>query len=202
MTKEEKEKIEQEEELAMDETTEAASPIEEEGAIDETISIEELMKASPEGLDTPPAREEEDFKAKYLRQLAETENMRRRLQDEKMQTIGFAIDNIISEFLAPIDQLEKALSFAEQGSDEVKNWAIGFKMILSQFHNVLSAHNIEPFESMGKPFDPELHEAIERVETKDYEEGTVVEEILKGYRKKDRILRHAQVKVATKPAEN
>lgn len=175
---------------------EKIEPIEE-----EFTNIEELMKE--EGIHPHPeirkVSEESDFKDKYFRQLAETENMRKRLQEEKQQTISFAIDRVIAEFLTPLDQFEKALEFAKVGSDEVKSWSTGFQMILGQFQQVLSEYDVKPFESVGTPFDPHKHEAIEMVETSEQEDGTVIAEIVKGYEKNGRIVRHARVKVAVKP---
>ena len=125
--------------------------------------------------------------------------MRKRLQEEKQQTISFAIDRVIAEFLTPLDQFEKALEFAGKGSDEVKSWSIGFQMILGQFQQVLSEYDVKPFDSLGTEFNPHKHEAIERVETNEKKEGIVIEEIIKGYEKNGRIVRHARVKVAVKP---
>ncbi len=171
-------------------------PIEE-----EYTNIEELMKE--QGAHPHPevrkATEEDDYKDKYLRQLAEMENMRKRLQEEKQQTINFAIDRVMAEFLSPLDQFERALEFAEKASDEVKNWSRGFQMILAQFQQVLSDYDVKAFDSLGRPFDPHRHEAIEQVERQGAKEGTVVEEIIKGYEKNGRVVRHARVKVAGKP---
>ena len=141
-----------------------------------------------------------EFKNKYFRALAEMENLRKRLHQEKQETIAYAIDNMLIEFLAPLDSFETALAYTDNLSPELKNWAQGFKMIASQFKEVLENHGIRPYESVGKRFDPHLHDGIETVETSDCEEDTVVEEVVKGYRRGDRILRVAKVKVAKRPA--
>ncbi|MBU6446943.1 MAG: nucleotide exchange factor GrpE, partial [Verrucomicrobia bacterium] len=113
----------------------------------------------------PEESVEENWKDKYLRALAEQENMRKRVQKEKHEMVNFGIENAISEFLGAIDNFENALRFAENGSKEVKNWAIGFEMILSQFKEVLHNHGIVSFHSEGNTFDPQYHEAVEIVET-------------------------------------
>lgn len=136
---------------------------------------------------------------KYLRLLADSENARKRMQKERQEHLKYAVENIIVEFLHPLDSFEKALKFAENMSDEVKNWALGFEMILGQFKQVLTANGIVPFESLGKHFDPHLHEAVEVIETEEYSSGTVVHEFLKGYRMGDRTIRPARVKVAKAP---
>ncbi len=136
---------------------------------------------------------------KYLRGLAELENSRKRMQKERQDLIQFAVEDVLNEFLHPLDSLEKALHFAESMSDEVRNWAKGFEMLLGQFKQVLSSHGVEEYHSIGKMFDPQLHEAVEMVETNEYEPGTVVEEFVRGYKVGDRPIRVARVKVAKNP---
>lgn len=143
--------------------------------------------------------EEENWKEKYLRALAEQENMRKRIQKEKHEMVSFGIENAISEFLGAIDNFENALRFAENGSKEVKNWAIGFEMILSQFKEVLHNHGIVSFHSEGNTFDPQFHEAVEIVETTEHPDGTIMHEFTKGYKSSARTIRPARVKVAKLP---
>jgi len=142
-------------------------------------------------------KEVKDFKDKYFRALAEQENARKRMHKERQEGTHYLIAEIILDFLAPLDQFEKALMFAEASPPEVKNWAVGFEMILQQFKEALAAQNVKSFDSIGKPFDPHLHEAIEAIETDLHPEGTVLEEELKGYTIDERTLRPARVKVAT-----
>lgn len=144
----------------------------------------------------------EECQDKYLRLLADTENTRKRMQKERKELTQFAVENVIAEFLHPLDSFEKALKFAESSSEDVKNWAIGFEMILDQFKQVLFLHGIKSYESMGKHFDPHWHDAIEMVETDECEPGIVVEELLRGYCTGDRAIRVARVKVSKKPEVN
>lgn len=137
-----------------------------------------------------------ECKDKYLRVLAETENARKRMQREKHELVQYAVQNVIVEFLSPIDHMENALKYAEQMSDEVKHWAVGFQMILNQFKDVLSANGIEPFASEGQIFDPHWHEAIETIETDTAAPGVIVKESLRGYKMADRVIRPARVTVA------
>lgn len=141
----------------------------------------------------------EDWKDKYLRALAEQENMRKRIGREKQEMARFGIENVISEFLPAIDNFENALRFAESAAGEVKNWAMGFEMILSQFKEVLHNHGIVSFHSEGNTFDPELHEAVEIVETTEYPDNTIMHEFTKGYKSAHRTVRPARVKVAKHP---
>lgn len=146
-------------------------------------------------------RELAETKDKYLRVLAESENARKRLQKEKHENIQYAIQNVILDFLNPIDHMENALNFTQQMSEDVKHWAVGFQMILSQFKDVLSNNGVTPFTSEGKPFDPHRHEAVEMVETSNVPPGTVVEESLRGYLMGEKTIRPARVKVSKTPAE-
>lgn len=138
---------------------------------------------------------------KNLRLLAEMENARKRMQKDKHDTTRFAVENVIGEFLSPLDNFENAFSFTRQASEEVQNWARGFEMILTQFKDVLSSHNVTSFSSEGNHFDPHLHEVIEIEETEKHAEGTVIQEFVRGYKCGDRILRPAKVKVAKKPVK-
>src|SRR5882757_10153552 len=104
---------------------------------------------------TIPAVEETiDYKDKYLRLLADLENMRKRMQKEKQESLRFGIENILSEILGPLDNFESALKFADHMSVEVRNWALGFQMILGQLKEILTQNGIAPFISEGQLFDP------------------------------------------------
>jgi len=154
---------------------------------------------APEG--SPPEcetlkKEAAEYKDKYLRLLAEMENTRKRMQKEKQEMTQYAIERLIAEFLSPIDHMENALKFTQDQPDEVKHWALGFQMILTQFKDVLAINGVKPFESEGKPFDPHYHEAVETVETNDEPPGIVVKEYMRGYKMGDRTIRPARVQVS------
>lgn len=142
-----------------------------------------------------------DEQEKYLRSLADMENTRKRMQKEKHDMTRFAVENVICEFLAPLDNFENALSFAHQASEETQTWAKGFEMLLTQFKDILSSHKVTSYTSKGLKFDPHLHEVLELEETEKHEDGTIIQEFVKGYKCGDRILRPARVKVAKAPKE-
>jgi molecular chaperone GrpE len=150
----------------------------------------------------PPETPAEDFQDKYLRTLAEMENMRKRMQKEKQDMLRFGIENAISEFLPTIDHFEQALKHSENASPEVKSWVMGFQMILSQFKEVLHNHGITAFHSEGNSFDSTYHEAVEIEETDKVPEGTIISEFTKGYKSPLRVIRPARVKVAKAIAKN
>lgn len=160
------------------------------------------VKASDDELVLELKQQASDFKDKYLRGLADSENLRKRLQKERQELVQYAVQGVIVDFLSPIDHLENALKFADQASDEVKNWAQGFQMILGQFKECLSNNGAVPFTSVGVVFDPHCHEAVEMIATEKYPPGTVVEECLYGYKMGEKIIRPARVKVAKQLPES
>lgn len=136
-----------------------------------------------------------DFREKYLGELADKENMRKRLLREQNEVIRLAAERSALEILAPLDQFETALTFARSMSDEVKNWAVGFEMIHAQFKEWLSRQGIISFSSLGEMFTPTSHEAVERIVDNGKPEGTILKEFTKGYRGKQRVIRPARVAV-------
>jgi molecular chaperone GrpE len=136
-----------------------------------------------------------DYKDKYLRLLADVENTRKRMQKERQELTKYAVENLIVEFLHPMDNLENALRFAQEMSDEVKHWALGFQMILTQFKDVLANNGVVAVDSVEAAFDPHIHEAVEIVETTNKPAGIVIEEYVRGYKMGDRTIRPARVKV-------
>lgn len=144
-----------------------------------------------------------EYKDKYLRQLAESENARKRMQKERQELTQYAVEQVIVDFLHPLDNMENALRAAGKLSDELKNWVAGFQMILVQFKDVLTNQGVTPVEAIGTAFDPHVHEAVESVETSESAPGTVIEECVRGYKIGDRTIRPARVKVAkAKVSEN
>lgn len=165
----------------------------------ETISPPELVTIEKEELEKLKAQLK-DHQDKYLRLLAESENARKRLQKEKVELQTYARENIICEFLNPIDHFEKALSFREGISEDVKNWMIGFEMILAQFKDILFQNDIKPIDSLGKIFNPHLHEALETEESDEYPINTIIKEYVRGYVMGDRMIRPSKVKVTKEKA--
>jgi len=148
---------------------------------------------------TETQKQLEEFKDKYFRLLAEGENIRKRLIKEKQDMLRFGVENAMGEFLAAIDNFENALHLTETATSEIKNWAMGFQMILAQFKEVLHNHGIVAFHSVGNLFDPVYHDAVDTFETEEDPEGTILQEFTKGYKSTSRTIRPARVKVARKP---
>lgn len=174
--------------------SEENSPLQEDPIIDEETSTKEQIEGEEKTIETLQ-REVKEQKEKYLRVLAEMENVRKRMQKERHETTRFAVENVIREFLVPLDHFENAMGFTHQMSEETQTWARGFEMILTQFKEILKGHQVVPFQSEGIAFDPHLHEVIEMEETEEKNVGMVLQEFLRGYRCGERVLRPARVKV-------
>jgi molecular chaperone GrpE len=159
----------------------------------------EKKEVSQEDKEMTLQQELSEFKDKYFRALAEIENTRKRLQREKIESQSYALQNVICDFLQPLDHFEQALKHTKNASQEIRAWAIGFEMMLTQFKQVLADHGATSFESKGAQFDPHEHEAIETEERIDVAPGTILEEYVKGYKLASRVIRPAKVKVATTP---
>ncbi len=146
------------------------------------------------------AKEEEieSLQQRYLRLAADFENFRRRTQREAAEIRRTANEALLRELLQVVDNFERALEAARSQLPE--NLVTGIEMIYKQLGNILTKEGVQPIESVGKPFDPLYQEAFEQVETTELPDGTVTEEIQKGYLLQGKVLRPALVKVAKKPA--
>ena len=131
----------------------------------------------------------------YLRKTAEFENYRRRRDRELEELVRTANAGLISQFLPVLENFERALNHNESG-EGFDAYRKGVEMIVNQFKEVLRREGLEPIESVGQTFDPNLHEALLQTYSQDYETGVVCEEIERGYRLGDRVIRHAKVAVS------
>jgi molecular chaperone GrpE len=129
----------------------------------------------------------------YLRALADFDNYRRRVERERTSAARSGKRDLIVSLLDVIDNFDRAL---EHISDAPSSIANGVQAIHRKLLGLLEAQGITPLESRGETFNPELHEAIGSVETDQYESGTVVDEVQRGYRWGDEVLRPARVRVA------
>ncbi|HWO40237.1 MAG TPA: nucleotide exchange factor GrpE [Candidatus Eisenbacteria bacterium] len=135
---------------------------------------------------------------RYLRQLAEVENFKKRMAREKEDMIRFANESLLRDMLPVIDNLERAIAHA-QGGGNGKPLVEGVEMVLKGLLDVLAKHGLVPISAIGQPFDPAVHEAMAQVESAAHAPNTVIEEHHKGYRLFDRLLRPALVSVAKPP---
>ena len=133
-----------------------------------------------------------------LRDLAEFENIKKRLEKEKQQAIAYAHEQFARDMLAVIDSLDNALASIEgvESSDEaLAQIKEGIELTLDQFKKVFAKHGIELI-SMEEGFNPHFHEAVMQVESDEHESGEIVQVLQKGYKIKERVLRPAMVSIA------
>ncbi|MEE9186225.1 MAG: nucleotide exchange factor GrpE [Candidatus Binatia bacterium] len=135
---------------------------------------------------------------RFLRQLAEMENFKKRTAREKEETIKYGNEGLVRDLLPILDNLERAVEHA-QGGGNGKPLLEGIEMILKSLLEVLQKHGVTQISAKGEPFDPQKHEAFAQVESEDLEANTVVEELHKGYLQFDRLLRPSLVSVAKSP---
>ncbi|HEX2386442.1 MAG TPA: nucleotide exchange factor GrpE [Candidatus Binatia bacterium] len=138
------------------------------------------------------AREIQD---RLLRQAADLENYKKRAARDKADSIRYANENLVKDLLPVLDNLERALGYA-QGGGNGKPLLEGIDMVLKNFLEVLGRHGVTPVSAVGERFDPSKHEAVAQVESPEHEPNVVVDEYRKGYYLLDRLLRPAQVTVA------
>ena len=146
-------------------------------------------------------KEIETLKEEKIRLLAEMENLRKRFEREKVETIKFGSINLARDILSPGDNLERALDALpedENHSESIKNLIDGLKMVLKEYKSTLEKHGVKKIETLNQKFDHNFHQAMMEVENNDVEEGTVVQEVQSGYTMHDRLLRAAMVGVSKK----
>jgi molecular chaperone GrpE len=135
----------------------------------------------------------------YLRERAELENFKKRMQREKSEALRFAIEPLARDLLPVIDNLERALDHAEAGGNG-RPLVEGVRLVLKRALEVLERHGIKRIDAAGGPFDPLQHEAVMQVPDARREPNQIVEQFEPGYSLHDRLIRAARVSVSTKPS--
>jgi len=150
--------------------------------------------------DTGAASETEKLKAerdalldRLARLQAEFDNARKRAVREQQDFREFAAADVIKSFLPTLDSFERALKAGNADSSEFRN---GIELIYRQFQDALQKIGVQPIATVGQAFDPRIHEAVEMVDTRDVPDHHVLDELQRGYKYKDRLLRPAMVRVA------
>lgn len=137
----------------------------------------------------------QESEEKVLRLAAEFENTKKRLQRERELSLKYAEENILKELLPGIDNIERAME-QDQDSNSVESLLEGVELTRKGLLATLEKFGVNPIESIGEPFDPNIHEAVAMEETEAMEPNRVLKEFQKGYRYKDRLLRAAKVIVS------
>jgi molecular chaperone GrpE len=183
--------------------------------LDETVENQLGAKTAPDSITDNPdastaelanlrqqlAAKEQEAKEnydRYVRQIAETENFKKRNARERDDAIRYANEMLLKDLLPIIDNLERAIAHAASGENG-KPLVEGVEMVLKGFLDVLGKFGVSQIIAVGQPFDPSRHEAIAQVVSDSYDPNVVIEELHRGYMFRDRLLRAALVSVAKAP---
>lgn len=169
------------------ETVETAEVVEEaEGIIEEDETAKKIAALEQQAADNLD---------KYQRCLAEFDNFRKRTVKEKASMYDDGVKNTVEKLLTVVDNLERAVMVQEGKADENDAFFKGVKMTLTQFQEALKGIGVEAIPALGEKFDPNLHAAVAHEDDENYGENEIVLEMLKGYKYKDKVIRHSMVKV-------
>ena len=205
MSEQEKEILEAE---AAEETNEAADVQDEtvkqqaEEAVETENETEETAKEKKGlGKKKKTDKKAEAYEAKIAelddrvkRQMAEFENFRKRTEKEKATMFEMGAKSVVEKILPVVDNFERGLAAIPE-EDKNSPFAEGMNMIYKQLMTELEGLGVKPIEAIGKEFDPNLHNAVMQVESEEYEEGVIAQELLKGYMYRDTVVRYSMVAV-------
>lgn len=162
--------------------------------VEEEQSPEEQILTREAELAQAKAQISEHY-AQLQRLQADFDNYRKRTQKEKEDLAQYAATRVVEAMLPIVDNFERAITSA-QTSQDFEAFAQGVEMIYRQVYSLLEKEGLKPIEAVGQPFDPKVHDAIVQMDSDEYPENTVIEELQKGYYLKDKVLRPSMVKVS------
>ena len=168
--------------------------VKEENTAEETVeTVEENKEPTMEEKLEEAQKQAKDNLDKYIRQLAEFENFRKRSNSEKTAMYSNGVRDTVEKLLPVIDNFERAVEAADDKEDPMYK---GVEMILKQFMEILENLGVKEIPSKGEPFDPNVHSAVMHVDDESCDENIVVEVFQKGYTLGDKVIRSSMVKVA------
>ena len=188
-------KLSQDEDSMEGKGLKSEKPIQDEASLDDkdmkplekNLTLEaELVKAKAKA---------EDLYGQLQRLQADFDNYRKRTQKEKAELIKYASEHLVGDLLPVLDNFDRAVSAGKVNPD-FASFSQGVEMILRQLQTALSKEGLKAMDTVGQPFDPNLHDAVLRVASEEHPENTVVEELQKGYFLKEKVLRPCMVKVS------
>lgn len=163
-------------------------------ASEEPTSIEQQLEAA--------VAESDANRERWLRAQADLENYRRRVQREMEEDRLYRSLPLVRDLLPGLDNLQRAIDAAGSAAKSPQDGddlAAGVKMVAKQFEDVLAAHSVQAIEAVGHAFDPNLHEAVQQIPSKEHPPLTVIEEVERGYRLHERVVRPSKVIVSSGP---
>jgi molecular chaperone GrpE len=140
------------------------------------------------------------FRDLALRSQADFENYKKRCAREKEEAIKYANSSLLERLVGIVDNFELGLA-AARGESESSPIYSGMSLVFKQLNDFLAENGLQPIEAIGRKFDPNLHEAIAHESSEEFPEGTVIRQVRRGYRFKDRLLRPSSVVVSSGPAK-
>ena len=158
--------------------------------------VSEEVESAEEVIQEKPSLEDElkNLQDRHLRLRAEFDNYKKRKDKEFTRLLQYEGENVIISFLGIADDLQRMIDSVDgEKSQNAESLMEGINLILEKLHRRLGALKVELFDSEGKKFDPELHDAMMTQSSDDHEDGVVIQEFEKGYKYKDRVIRHAKV---------
>ena len=187
---------EQEKQILEEETTEATETAEEVVEAEKEVAEETKKKTKKKKESSKTAAYEEkiaDLEDRVKRQMAEFENFRKRTEKEKSMMFEMGAKSVIEKLLPVVDNFERGLASIPEG--EQNSISEGMNMIYKQMMTELDNLGVKPIEALGKEFNPDFHNAVMQVESEEFEEGIIAQELLKGYTYRDSVVRHSMVAV-------
>lgn len=151
----------------------------------EDVVSEENAEATPQA---------DEWKDKYVRLYADFDNYKKRTQKEMLGSYNNGLSAALEQMLPVVDNFDRAIAAIDE--NDKSDFAQGVNMIYKQLIETLKNFGVEPIEALGKNFDPNFHDAVMHIDDDNYGENEIVEEFVKGYMVKDKVLRHSVVKVA------
>jgi len=163
---------------------------------DETV-VEDIASDEPASEEAPKDKRDEliaELKDKNLRQMAEFDNFRKRTEVEKSQMFDMGVKSVVEKILPVVDNFERGLATLSE-EQKAEPFAAGIDKVYQQLMTELAGIGIEPIEAVGLEFDPNQHNAVMQVQSDEYESGIVAQEMQKGYKYRDTVVRYSMVAV-------
>ncbi|MEK6766905.1 MAG: nucleotide exchange factor GrpE [Planctomycetota bacterium] len=169
---------------------------------EEKTDVEEPMALTKEELAAlrKKAEERDSFLDQLLRAKAEFMNYQKRMHKENESTAQFAIQNLILDLFPELDNFDRALKLADNSKD-IDKFVEGIKLVEDQLFKVLGKYGVKSMETVGKAFDPNLHEAVMEEENNELPHHTITDELQRGFLLKERVIRPSKVKVSKRTVE-
>jgi molecular chaperone GrpE len=183
-----------------DTQTQAAEPME--GSPAEIGELPAPVPLTPREIEQlkEKASKADEYWQRLLRETADFENYKKRAVRERQEAVTYANESLLQKLVPALDAFEMALAATTKDPDGAQSLRAGIVMISNQLKTVLHQAGLEEFDATGKVFDPNFHEALSQEQTDEAAEGSVVRQIRKGYKFRNRLIRPAGVVVAKKPA--